>query len=35
MNYSLLWLPDVLRAAGLNVVLTPGWETAAQASRCT
>lgn len=29
MNYSLLWLPDVLRAAGLTVDVTSakGWET--------
>lgn len=26
MGYSLTWLPGVLRAAGLNVVETPGWE---------
>jgi hypothetical protein len=25
MSYSLTWLPDVLRAAGLNVVLIDGW----------
>lgn len=27
MNYSLIWLPDVLKAAGLKVVETPGWQT--------
>jgi len=26
MNYSLLWLPSVLKAAGLKVALVPGWE---------
>lgn len=26
MTYSLTWLPDVLRAAGLEVVLVEGWE---------
>lgn len=27
MAYSLTWLPDVLKAAGLKVSLDPGWET--------
>lgn len=27
MTYSLTWLPDVLRAAGLDVVTHDGWET--------
>lgn len=27
MTYSLTWLADVLRAAGLNVVEQPGWKT--------
>lgn len=26
MTYSLLWLPGVLRAAGLTVVEVPGWQ---------
>lgn len=26
MSYSLLWLPEVLRAAGLKVAVEPGWE---------
>lgn len=26
MNYSLIWLPRVLQAAGLKVALVPGWE---------
>src|SRR5689334_10260795 len=26
MTYSLLWLPQVLRAAGLKVVELPGWQ---------
>lgn len=26
MAYSLTWLPEVLKAAGLKVALTPGWE---------
>lgn len=26
MNFSLLWLPQVLRDAGLNVVETAGWQ---------
>lgn len=27
MPYSLTWLPDVLKEAGLKVSLVPGWET--------
>jgi hypothetical protein len=27
MAYSLTWLPDVLKFAGLKVSLVPGWET--------
>jgi hypothetical protein len=27
MTYSLTWLPQVLREAGLKVALVPGWET--------
>lgn len=27
MTYSLTWLPNVLRAAGLSVVEEPGWKT--------
>jgi peptidoglycan hydrolase-like protein with peptidoglycan-binding domain len=27
MAFSLTWLPDVLKAAGLKVSLVPGWET--------
>lgn len=27
MSYSLTWLPDVLKAAGLKVLLQPGWAT--------
>lgn len=27
MPYSLTWLPDVLRAAGLEVLEYPGWKT--------
>jgi hypothetical protein len=27
MNYSLTWLPDVLKAAGLNVQAVDGWQT--------
>jgi peptidoglycan hydrolase-like protein with peptidoglycan-binding domain len=27
MNYSLIWLPDVLMKAGLKVALVPGWES--------
>lgn len=27
MAFSLTWLPDVLKAAGLKVSLDPGWET--------
>lgn len=27
MTYSLLWLPDVLRAAGLTVTEEPDWQT--------
>ncbi len=30
MTYSLTWLPTVLRAAGLNVVELPGWQTRGQ-----
>jgi hypothetical protein len=26
MTFSLLWLPDVLRAAGLQVIEVPGWQ---------
>lgn len=26
MPFSLLWLPDVLRAAGLQVIEVPGWQ---------
>lgn len=26
-TFSLLWLPDVLRAAGLTVIETPGWQS--------
>ncbi|HKO43923.1 MAG TPA: N-acetylmuramoyl-L-alanine amidase [Pyrinomonadaceae bacterium] len=26
MAFSLIWLPDVLKAAGLKVALDPGWE---------
>jgi hypothetical protein len=26
MSFSLLWLPGVLRAAGLNVIEVPGWQ---------
>ena len=26
-NYSLTWLPPVLRAAGLEVIEQPGWQT--------
>jgi hypothetical protein len=26
MTFSLTWLPDVLKAAGLRVALVPGWE---------
>jgi hypothetical protein len=27
MTFSLLWLPDVLKAAGLKVAVVPGWES--------
>lgn len=27
MNYSLIWLPEVLKNADLKVALVPGWET--------
>jgi peptidoglycan hydrolase-like protein with peptidoglycan-binding domain len=27
MAYSLIWLPHVLKSAGLKVALVPGWET--------
>lgn len=27
MNFALAWMPEVLTAAGLNVVEHPGWET--------
>ncbi|MEO7689629.1 MAG: N-acetylmuramoyl-L-alanine amidase [Sphingomonas sp.] len=27
MAFALTWLPDVLKAAGLNVEVQPGWET--------
>ena len=27
MTFSLLWLPDVLKEAGLKVALVPGWES--------
>jgi peptidoglycan hydrolase-like protein with peptidoglycan-binding domain len=27
MTFSLTWLPDVLKAAGLKVALPPGWES--------
>lgn len=27
MVYSLTWIPDVLRAAGLKVIEEPGWQT--------
>jgi peptidoglycan hydrolase-like protein with peptidoglycan-binding domain len=27
MGFSLTWLPEVLKAAGLKVALVPGWET--------
>jgi len=31
MTYSLIWLPQVLRDAGLKVALVPGWETRGRA----
>jgi peptidoglycan hydrolase-like protein with peptidoglycan-binding domain len=31
MTFSLLWLPDVLRDAGLKVALVPGWESRGRA----
>jgi hypothetical protein len=31
MTYSLVWLPDVLQAAGLKVVLVDGWATRGRA----
>src|ERR1700733_12904693 len=30
MAFSLIWLPDVLKAAGLKVALVPGWESRGQ-----
>jgi hypothetical protein len=27
MTFSLIWLPDALKAAGLKVALVPGWES--------
>jgi hypothetical protein len=27
MSYKLVWLPDILRKAGLKVIEQPGWET--------
>src|SRR5206468_4227405 len=27
MTFSLMWLPEVLRSAGLKISLVPGWET--------
>ena len=27
MTYSLIWLPEVLRTAGLNVIEVDGWQT--------
>lgn len=27
MTYSLTWLPDILRKAGLTVIEEPGWQT--------
>lgn len=35
MTYSLVWLPDVLRAAGLKVVLVDGWATRGRAEMGT
>lgn len=31
MPFSLIWLPHVLRSAGLKVALVPGWETRGRA----
>lgn len=31
MTYSLIWLPDVLQAAGLDVVRVDGWENRGRA----
>jgi N-acetylmuramoyl-L-alanine amidase/Putative peptidoglycan binding domain len=31
MTFSLVWLPDVLKAAGLKVVLVDGWESRGRA----
>ncbi len=31
MPFSLVWLPHVLKSAGLKVALVPGWETRGRA----
>jgi peptidoglycan hydrolase-like protein with peptidoglycan-binding domain len=35
MSYSLTWLPEALRNAGLKVALVPGWETRGRAEMGT
>lgn len=35
MTYALIWLPDVLRTAGLKVVLVDGWATRGRAEMGT
>lgn len=35
MSYSLIWLPDVLEAAGLKVALVDGWENRGRAEMGT